>query len=197
MFQQRKLVSIWARRKTHISTPVVTTTDAGQQEGKQKRSPSLSWSPTWICWMGVTYVRSGSGTKSLKKKSNSTVYTLLNVYFFCAIKNWGVRDFMEEDMLRLQLLLGGEELKNQHSHFSPSYVPCFIPTSAVHFSIALWAGPHHGRKPIPNAVVLNNRNMSCGEKTTCSGDEVKTVLTKQKDPTEPALAEKTWCCWLL
>lgn len=37
---------------------------------------------------------------SKQKKSSSTVHTLLrHVYFFCAILNFGVQDFIEEDVL--------------------------------------------------------------------------------------------------
>ncbi|KAG8008444.1 Ras-related protein Rab-24, partial [Nibea albiflora] len=53
LFQQRKRASTWARRKTHISTPVAITTDAEQQEGNRNGHFSLGWSKTWICWMGA------------------------------------------------------------------------------------------------------------------------------------------------
>lgn len=114
LFQQRKRASTWARRKTHISTPVAITTDAEQQEGNRNGHFSLGWSKTWICWMGAVEL----GSK--KKKWSRNVYTLLVVFFFCAIKNWRLQDFTEEDLLLL--ILGGEGFNNFH----PVYVPCFI-----------------------------------------------------------------------
>ncbi|XP_056909461.1 ras-related protein Rab-24 isoform X2 [Takifugu flavidus] len=42
---QRKMASTWARRKTHISTPVATTTDAERQDGTAGHMTS---SRTWM-----------------------------------------------------------------------------------------------------------------------------------------------------
>lgn len=92
---------------------------------------------------------------------------------------------MEEDPLRLQLTWEG--FKNQHFHFSPSYDLCFIPTSAGHFSVALNWIISYGGEHIPKAVKSEDVLQM-----TCSGKEVKTALTEKRDPTEPALTEKTW-----
>lgn len=44
---------------------------------------------------------------SKQKKSSSTVHTLLRyVYFFCAIMNFGLQDFIEEDQLTSSAVTG-------------------------------------------------------------------------------------------
>lgn len=75
VFEQKNLEWTWARRKTHISTRAVTTTDAEQQEGNRDglipsagvRLDSLDGCQIPLLWIWYPNVR-----KKKKKKRNQT-----------------------------------------------------------------------------------------------------------------------------
>lgn len=91
MFQRRKRAWTWARRKTPISTPVVITTDAEQQEGEQTRSPTLGRSNNLDMLEGRPDNSALElGSNSQEEEETSTAYCLyltIHVYYFSAIKN--------------------------------------------------------------------------------------------------------------
>lgn len=82
-----------------------------QEEGKQ--TSRLLWSRAWMCWDDL---------------STSSCSLQLHVYLHCAIKNWGLQDLTEEDVL---LWNWCQVLRD--SKTSPS---CFSSVSSDGFSVA-------------------------------------------------------------
>lgn len=112
--KQRKMASIWVRRKTRISTPVATTTNAEWQDGTAGHMTS---SRTWM-------LLDGCQTNHLwiynpRKCQSCTRCFTRYVYFFCAIRKWRLPDCPEEDPLQFLLSEEGSDVKHT---FSPSYI---------------------------------------------------------------------------
>lgn len=108
------MASTWARRKTRISTPVATTTNAERQDGRAGHDLERNLSDAgWV---------SDKSPVDLQSKEMSKLYSWCftrYVYFFCAIRKRRLPDSPEEDPLLF--FLGEEGIDDKHTFFTRLY----------------------------------------------------------------------------